>query len=84
VGERVLFDKGCVNCHALRGSGGTEASDLAGVRDIASPAALAASLWNHCVKLAAMPQAWQQEWPTFDAGEMANLTAFLEELEKNR
>jgi cytochrome c2 len=84
LGERVLFDKGCLSCHALRGSGGTEASDLAGVRDIASPAALTASLWNHCVKLAAMPQAWQQEWPTFDAGEMANLTAFLEELEKNR
>lgn len=84
LGERLLFDKGCLSCHALSGSGGTEASDLARVGDIASPAALIASLWNHCVKLAAMPQAWQQEWPTFDAGEMANLTSFLEELEKNR
>lgn len=84
LGEQVLHRKGCLSCHALRGSGGTEASDLAWVTGIASPAAVAASLWNHSVKVATMPQAWQKEWPTFDAEEMADLTAFLEELERNR
>jgi cytochrome c2 len=83
-GEQVLHQKGCLSCHALRGSGGTAASDLAWVSDIGSPAAVTASLWNHSVKLATMPQAWQKEWPTFDAEEMADLTAFLEELEKSR
>jgi cytochrome c2 len=84
LGEQVLHQKGCLGCHALRGSGGTEASDLAWVGDIGSPAAVAASLWNHSVKIATVPQAWQKEWPTFDAEEMADLTAFLEELEKSR
>lgn len=31
-----------------------------------------------------MPQAWQEEWPSFEAAEIADLTAFLEELEKSR
>ncbi|MGD2216401.1 MAG: c-type cytochrome [Gemmatimonadales bacterium] len=84
LGERVLHRKGCLSCHALRGSGGTEASDLAWISDIASPAALAAALWNHSVNIATMPQAWQEEWPSFEAAEMADLTAFLEELEKSR
>jgi mono/diheme cytochrome c family protein len=84
LGEQVLHQKGCLSCHALRGSGGMAASDLAWVNDIGSPAAVIASLWNHSVKIATMPQAWQKEWPTFDAEEMADLTAFLEELEKSR
>lgn len=84
LGEQVLHQKSCLSCHALHGSGGTTASDLAWVGDIASPAALAASLWNHAVKIATMPEAWRKEWPTFEAAEVADLTAFLEELEKNR
>ncbi len=84
MGEQVLHRKSCLSCHSLRGSGGTQASALAWVSGIASPAAVAASLWNHSVNLATIPQAWQKEWPTFDAEEMADLTAFLEELEKSR
>jgi len=84
TGEQILRQKGCLGCHALHGSGGTEASDLAWVDGIASPAAVAASLWNHSARMATMPQAWLEVWPTFEAEEMADLTAFLDELEKNR
>jgi hypothetical protein len=84
MGQQVLQRKGCLACHALHGSGGTEASDLAWVSDIASPAAVTAALWNHAVKVALLPAAWQKEWPRFEAEEMADLTAFLEELEKSR
>ncbi len=84
MGEQVLHRKSCLSCHSLRGSGGTQASDLAWVSDIASPAAVAASLWNHAVNIATMPEAWQKEWPSFEAEEMADLTAFLEELERSR
>jgi cytochrome c2 len=84
LGEQVLHRKGCLSCHSLRGSGGTQASDLAWVGDIASPAAVTASLWNHAVKIATMPQAWQKEWPSFEAAEIADLKAFLVELEKSR
>jgi cytochrome c2 len=84
LGEQVLHRKGCLSCHALHGSGGTEASDLAWISGIASPAAVAAALWNHAVEIATMPEAWQKEWPRFEAEEMADLTAFLEELEKSR
>lgn len=84
MGEQVLQRKGCLSCHALRGSGGTEASDLAWVSDGGSPAALAAALWNHSAWIASIPQAWQEEWPSFEAEEMADLNSFLEELEKNR
>jgi mono/diheme cytochrome c family protein len=84
LGEQVLSEKGCLSCHSVHGSGGMEASDLAWLSGIGSPAAVIASLWNHTVKLATTPEAWQKSWPTLSPEEMAHLTAFLEELETGR
>jgi hypothetical protein len=34
--------------------------------------------------LGTLPQAWERAWPTLSAEGMADLKAFLEELEKSR
>ena len=48
-GARVLFERGCLNCHGLNGN----ASDLSRTpRNAITPEALAAEMWNH------LPQMW--------------------------
>ncbi|UCC71157.1 MAG: c-type cytochrome [Gemmatimonadota bacterium] len=84
LGEQLLQEKSCLTCHALGGSGGTTAADLAWVSGLGSPAAAIASLWNHSVKMAAAPAAEERSFPTLSAEDMANLMAFLEELDQGR
>jgi cytochrome c551/c552 len=47
-GDKLFETAGCVQCHRLKGVGGTTASDLGRVLDRAySPADLASTMWNH-------------------------------------
>lgn len=47
-GKQVFQDQKCVNCHSLKGQGGTSAPDLSRAlgREY-SPMSLAATIWNH-------------------------------------
>src|SRR5262245_48504063 len=47
-GEQVIREKGCLDCHALKGSGGKRAPDFAALSAGAdTPVLLATSIWNH-------------------------------------
>ena len=47
-GDRLFESQGCVQCHRLKGVGGTTASDLGTVLDRSyTPADLAGAMWNH-------------------------------------
>jgi mono/diheme cytochrome c family protein len=47
-GDKVFESQGCVQCHKLKGQGGTTAPDLGRVLDRAyTPAELASAMWNH-------------------------------------
>ena len=48
-GYGVASQKGCLNCHVLRGERGKPASDLTKVKGLDSPAAALAALWNHAL-----------------------------------
>ncbi len=78
-GRRLLRDKGCLGCHSLSGRGAGIAADIAEARSFPTPAAAAATLWNH-----APPDeetaGHVATWPVFTAGEMADLVAFLQSL----
>jgi mono/diheme cytochrome c family protein len=80
-GRRRVRDKGCLDCHSLNGRGGTAAGDIAEVRGLSSPAAVIAALWNHTLL---NDEAGGQvvSWPMFRRGEMADLAAFLQSLER--
>lgn len=52
-GRALLSDQGCLSCHSVAGIGASKAPDLAKPSEAAfSPAAFAASVWNH------LPQMW--------------------------
>ncbi len=77
-GSKVIRDRGCLSCHSVLGEGGGEAPDL-GQPDagVFSPAAFAASLWNHA------PQMWRAMArkndlvPRLSDREMRDLFAYL-------
>ena len=53
-GAKVIQNRGCLSCHSVLGEGGDEAPDLGRPEPgIFSPAAFAASLWNHA------PEMWR-------------------------
>lgn len=80
LGEQRLQENGCLDCHSLRGRYGDGAGDLARVDGLESPAALAAALWNHAPLMGESALTLRREWPELSPEELADLTAFLQEL----
>lgn len=76
-GYAVASQKGCLNCHALRGERGKPASDLARGKELSSPAAVLAALWNHAVVTPTVAGK-KADWPGFKPQEMADLIAMLQ------
>ena len=76
-GYAVASQKGCFNCHAIRGERGKPASDLAQAKGLDSPAAVLAALWNHAVVTPTVAGK-KVEWPVLASREMADLMAMLQ------
>ena len=77
-GWAVFQQKGCIQCHAVGGEGGSAAPDLAAGRPLPSTfTQVAGRMWNHS------PEMWQAmkakgiQRPAFEGKEMADLFAFL-------
>jgi mono/diheme cytochrome c family protein len=76
-GYGVASQKGCLNCHAIRGERGKPASDLTKTKGLDSPAAVLAALWNHALVTPTV-SGKKLDWPTFATQEMADLMAMLQ------
>jgi len=75
----VATNKGCLNCHGVYGERGKPASDLTRAKGLDSSAAVIAALWNHTVVTPTIAGK-KVPWPTFNAGEMADLVTLLQGL----
>ncbi|MFQ5674358.1 MAG: c-type cytochrome [bacterium] len=75
-GQKVFVNKGCVNCHALFGKGGTIGRDLGKTQAQRGPAGIVAMMWNHSPEMSQVMQK-PQEMPIFSEQEMADLIAFI-------
>jgi mono/diheme cytochrome c family protein len=76
-GYGVASQKGCLNCHALRGERGKTASDLTKAKGLDSPPAVLAALWNHTLVTPTV-SGKKLDWPGFTPQEMADLIAMLQ------
>jgi mono/diheme cytochrome c family protein len=78
-GERVVADKGCLACHALRG--GDVTGKAGGSFDrwtgFDSPWITVSTLWNHAFLMDIETRMQHRAWPRLSAAEMADLAAFL-------
>jgi mono/diheme cytochrome c family protein len=78
-GERVVADKGCLECHAvaggdLRGKPGGYFGRWSGFD---SPWIVVATMWNHAFLMDIEARRHNRAWPQLSPLEMADLAAFL-------
>lgn len=71
AGAGVFGSRGCVGCHSIRGLGGRDGPDLAGVADRLSFYGLASAIWNH------LPRSEGRADFRMGPRETGNLLAFL-------
>lgn len=76
-GRLVYRRRGCGACHGSEGQGGNGAPDLRARQRFASPLVVAQELWNHGPAMLSSMEALGMPPPTFQEGELADLSAFL-------
>jgi mono/diheme cytochrome c family protein len=76
-GKIVFQQKGCVQCHAIGGAGGTVGPDLGVQRPRAHVGAMAAALWNHGPAMWGKMKEVGRPIPKLSDAEMADLLAYL-------
>jgi cytochrome c2 len=77
-GERILTTNGCLNCHTLKGKGGTLGPDLAVPSKTAgTPALFATSLWNHLPAMLLEFAATNTPLPALKVTDAADLFTFF-------
>ncbi len=79
-GAQLLTAKGCLNCHSVRGKGGTVSADFATSTVARTPAALVAGMWNHSGLMEAQAEKRQVAWPTLTGQELGDISAYLTSL----
>jgi mono/diheme cytochrome c family protein len=77
-GERLFQTLACVQCHSVNGVGGSAAPDLGRMVDRSlTPAALAATMWNHAPGMWAAMREHQVTGSQLDAQAARDLMAFF-------
>ncbi len=76
-GQRLFVEKGCVECHAVRGAGGRIGPDLgrSAIKD--SFYELFAAMWNHAGTMQEKMDEARLIRPKFENDELSDLLAFL-------
>jgi mono/diheme cytochrome c family protein len=83
AGEALFASKGCVQCHAVGGKGGSVGPALDALKKSDSPVLVAAAMWNHGPQMADTMKAKGIPRPAFAAREMVDLIAYLVEAAKD-
>jgi cytochrome c2 len=76
-GEAIFKAKGCVRCHAIRGSGGQIGPDLGREELHRRVTEIAGLMWNHEPGMAAKMQNMGIPLPQFSDQELSDLVAYL-------
>ena len=76
-GEDLFRTKQCVECHGRNGAGTDHGPDIQTATGRLSVSEIAGELWNHSSVMADSMQIREIAYPRFEAGEMADVIAFL-------
>lgn len=80
-GRALFVSKGCVRCHAIEGEGGKIGPDLGRTAHPHPPFELVGVMWNHSPTMTAMMGALGIQRPLFEGNEMADLLAYLQQVQ---
>jgi mono/diheme cytochrome c family protein len=77
----VVFQAKCMQCHAIRGQGGTKGPELGPENDLPlSKAQFAATLWNHAPAMMKQMNESKIELPKLEKDDIVQLASFLANL----
>jgi cytochrome c551/c552 len=76
-GRLVFEQKGCINCHAIKGEGGQAGPDLAKRKFYGSFLQLASIMWNHAPEMLRRMHELDLPYPEFSRDEMVELIAYI-------
>jgi cytochrome c2 len=76
-GSGLFTAKGCAQCHAVGGAGGSVGPALDGLKRSDSPVLLAAAMWNHGPQMAEAMAIRGAAYPVFRGTELADLLAHV-------
>ena len=76
AGQKVFTDKGCNQCHSVRGAGATKAPDLSTAVDSGDPNAWSTAMLNHAGSMVGPITASLGDWPQFSGTQMIDLIAY--------
>lgn len=76
AGERIFSAKGCIQCHAVRSSGGHSGPELSSAGQAGSTAWMHA-MWNHAQSMLDPVTSRLGSWPQFTGQEMIDLMAYV-------
>ena len=77
AGERLFASKGCAQCHAVGGKGGSAGPPLDSVKRANSPVLVAAAMWNHGPAMAEAMRARGIARPTLEGKELLDIIAYV-------
>jgi mono/diheme cytochrome c family protein len=77
VGQRLFASKGCAQCHAVGGNGGSVGPALDFVKRANSPVLVAAAMWNHGPAMTETMRARGIERPTLEGKELLDIIAYV-------
>ncbi len=75
-GQKLFADR-CSACHVTEGGNKGSAPNLTAVPQLDEPFAIIAAMWNHVPKMSLELEKRSLTWPRFEAGQAADLAAFL-------
>ena len=76
-GFRLFYKKGCMECHAIGGYGGTAGQDLARIVSEKDFYGIAQMIWNHVPKMSEKYHEEKIRWPLISPDEMSRLMPFI-------
>ena len=77
AGQHVFAEKGCVRCHAVNGTGGKAAPDLATIPNRGDADAWTRAMLNHAASMVAPITSSLGQWPQLSGKEMNDLIAYV-------
>jgi len=78
-GRDLFFDKQCSRCHIKGRRGQGLGPDLETIGGLGTPVVWAEEMWNHAPAMEEVMKQADIAWPTFEAGEMGDLLAYIRE-----
>jgi mono/diheme cytochrome c family protein len=76
-GRQLLFNKRCLECHAVAGQGGHAGPDLRDWASYRNPVSWIQAMWNHAPAMQALMQQRGLSWPEFQGNDVADLIAYI-------